>query len=43
MPPALAVHQSIGHHTGYSGILQPNRPESFVHVTIEDEEGSARG
>jgi hypothetical protein len=44
MPSALAIQESIGHDTGYSGILQPNRPESsFVQFTVQDEEGSARG
>ena len=44
MPSALAIHQSIGHYTRYAGIAQPNRPESsFVHFTVQDEEGSARG
>ncbi|MGA3239577.1 MAG: hypothetical protein ABSG03_25145 [Bryobacteraceae bacterium] len=43
MPSALAIQESLGHYAGYSGILQPNRPESgFVHFTVPDEEGSAR-
>ncbi|MGA3240051.1 MAG: hypothetical protein ABSG03_27575 [Bryobacteraceae bacterium] len=44
MPSALAMQESLGHYTGYPGILQPYRPESsFVHFTVQDEEGSARG
>ncbi|MGA3241469.1 MAG: hypothetical protein ABSG03_34850 [Bryobacteraceae bacterium] len=44
MPSALAIQESLGHYTGYSGILQPFRPESgFVHFTVQDEEGSVRG
>jgi|HubBroStandDraft_1064217.scaffolds.fasta_scaffold96105_2 hypothetical protein len=44
MPSALAMQESIGHCTRDSGNLQPNRPESsFVHFTVRDEEGSARG
>jgi hypothetical protein len=31
----LAVQESIGHHTGYSGIPQPNGPgSSFIHFTV---------
>ena len=44
VPSALAIQEGIGDYTGYSGILQPNRPESgFVHFTVQDEEGSVRG
>ena len=44
VPSALAMQESLGHYTGYSGNLQPFRPESgFVHFTVQDEEGSARG
>jgi hypothetical protein len=44
VPSALAIQESLGHYTGYSGILQPFRPESgFVHFTVQDEEGSVRG
>jgi hypothetical protein len=40
MPSALAIQESIG----YSGILQPNRPESSsIHFTVQHEEGPARG
>jgi hypothetical protein len=38
VPSVLAIQESLGHHTGYSGILQPYRPESsFVHFTVQDE------
>jgi hypothetical protein len=31
----LAVQESIGHHTGYAGIPQPNGPgSSFIHFTV---------
>jgi hypothetical protein len=44
MPSALAIEKSIGHYTRYSGIPKPNRPGSrFIHLTVRDEEGSARG
>src|ERR1700677_3591169 len=44
IPSVLAVQQGIGHYTRYSGIPQPNRPESrLVHFTVQDEEGSPRG
>jgi hypothetical protein len=40
----VGLQESRGHYTGYSGIPQPNRPESsFVHFTVQDEEGSAHG
>src|SRR5271155_3427671 len=33
-----------GRETRYSGIAQPNRPESsFIHFTVRDEKSSARG
>jgi hypothetical protein len=44
VPSALAIQESIGRYTGYSGILQLYGPESgFVHFTVQEEEGSVRG
>src|ERR1700680_219292 len=44
LPSRLAMRESVSYHIRYWGIPQPNRPESsFVHFTVQDEEGSARG
>src|ERR1700685_2084512 len=44
MPSVLAIHQSIGHYPGYSGIAQPHPPATrLTHFTVRDEKRPAGG